>query len=72
MKEFFVLKFGIIIMDEYEKRLFELLKYVDFRKDEGALRAWLQRRRGMSGKPMMRMMMNGDAGEVKVHRYADM
>jgi hypothetical protein len=34
MKEFFELKFGSMIMDEYEKRLFELLKYVDIIKDE--------------------------------------
>jgi hypothetical protein len=34
MKEFFELKLGIMTMDEYEKRFFELLKYVDFIKDE--------------------------------------
>jgi hypothetical protein len=34
MKEFFELKLGSLKMDEYEKRLFELLKYVDFIKDE--------------------------------------
>jgi hypothetical protein len=34
MKDFFELKLGSMEMDEYEKRLFELLKYVDFIKDE--------------------------------------
>jgi hypothetical protein len=34
MKKFFELKLGSITMDEYEKRFFELLKYVDFIKDE--------------------------------------
>ena len=34
MKEFFELKLGTMSMDEYEKRSFELLKYVDFIKDE--------------------------------------
>jgi hypothetical protein len=34
MKEFFELKLGSMTMDEYEKRFFELLKYVDFIKDE--------------------------------------
>jgi hypothetical protein len=34
MKEFFELKLGSMTMDEYEKRLFELLKYVDFIKNE--------------------------------------
>jgi predicted AlkP superfamily phosphohydrolase/phosphomutase len=34
MKEFFELKLGSMTMDEYEKRFFELLKYVEFIKDE--------------------------------------
>jgi hypothetical protein len=34
MKEFFELKLGSMTMDEYEKRFFELLKYVGFIKDE--------------------------------------
>jgi hypothetical protein len=34
MKALFELKLGSISMDEYEKRLFELLNYVDFIKDE--------------------------------------
>ena len=34
MKEFFELKLGSMIIDEYEKRFFELLKYVDFIKGE--------------------------------------
>jgi hypothetical protein len=34
MKDLFELKLGSMTMDEYEKRLFELLKYVDFIKDE--------------------------------------
>jgi hypothetical protein len=34
MKEFFKLKLGNMTMEEYEKRFFELLKYVDFIKDE--------------------------------------
>jgi hypothetical protein len=34
MKEFFELKLGSMTMDEYEKWFFELLKYVDFIKDE--------------------------------------
>jgi hypothetical protein len=34
MKEFFELKLGSMKMEEYEKRFFELLKYVDFIKDE--------------------------------------
>ena len=34
MKYLFELKLGIMTMDEYEKRFFELLKYVDFIKDE--------------------------------------
>jgi hypothetical protein len=34
MKELFELKLGSMTMDEYEKMFFELLKYVDFIKDE--------------------------------------
>jgi hypothetical protein len=34
MKEFFELKLGSMTMDEYERRFIELLKYVDFIKDE--------------------------------------
>jgi hypothetical protein len=34
MKEFFEIKLGRMKMDEYEKRFFELLKYVEFIKDE--------------------------------------
>jgi hypothetical protein len=34
MKDFFELKLGSMTMDEYEKRFFELLKYVGFIKDE--------------------------------------
>ena len=34
MKDFFEIKLGSMTMDEYEKRFFELLKYVDFIKDE--------------------------------------
>jgi hypothetical protein len=34
MKEFFELKLGTMTMEEYEKRFFEFLKYVDFIKDE--------------------------------------
>jgi hypothetical protein len=34
MKEFFKLKLESMKMDEYEKRFFELLKYVDFIKDD--------------------------------------
>ena len=34
MKYFFELKLGSMTMDEYEKRFFELLKYVDFIKDK--------------------------------------
>jgi len=34
MKELFELKLGTMTMDEYEKRFFELLKYIDFIKDE--------------------------------------
>ena len=34
MKEFFELKLGTMTMEEYKKRFFELLKYVDFINDE--------------------------------------
>jgi hypothetical protein len=34
MKEFFELNLGSMIMDEYERKFLELLKYVDFIKDE--------------------------------------
>jgi hypothetical protein len=34
MKEFFELKLGTMTMEEYEKWFFELLKYVDFIKDD--------------------------------------
>jgi hypothetical protein len=34
MKEFFELKLGTKTMEEYDKQFFELLKYVDFIKDE--------------------------------------
>jgi len=34
MKKLFELKFGSMTMDEYEKQFFELMKYVDFIKDE--------------------------------------
>jgi hypothetical protein len=34
MKELFELKLGSMTMDEYERRFLELLKYVDFIKDE--------------------------------------
>jgi hypothetical protein len=34
MKEFFELKLRTMTMEEYEKHFFELLKYVDFIKDE--------------------------------------
>ena len=34
MKTFFQLKLGSMRMDEYEKRFFEFLKYVDFIKDK--------------------------------------
>ena len=34
MKELFELKLGSMKMDEYEKRFFEFLKYVDFIKDD--------------------------------------
>jgi hypothetical protein len=34
MKELFELKLGTMTMEEYEKCFFELLKYVDFIKDE--------------------------------------
>jgi hypothetical protein len=34
MKDFFELKLGSMAMDEYERRFLELLRYVDFIKDE--------------------------------------
>jgi hypothetical protein len=34
VKEFFELKLESMTLDEYDKILFELLKYVDFKKDE--------------------------------------
>jgi hypothetical protein len=34
MKEFFELKLGSMTIDEYERRILELLKYVYFIKDE--------------------------------------
>jgi hypothetical protein len=34
MQELFELKLGSMIMEEYEKKLLELLRYVDFIKDE--------------------------------------
>jgi hypothetical protein len=34
MKDFFELKLGSMTMDEYERIFLELLKYVDFIKDE--------------------------------------
>jgi hypothetical protein len=34
MKNLFELKLGSMTMDEYEKRLSDLLKYIDFIKDE--------------------------------------
>jgi hypothetical protein len=34
MKELFELKLGTMTMDEYERRFFEFLKYVNFIKDE--------------------------------------
>jgi hypothetical protein len=34
MKDLFELKLGSMKMDQYEKRFFELVKYVDFIKDE--------------------------------------
>jgi hypothetical protein len=46
MKEFFELKLGSMTMDEYEKRFFELLKYVGFIKDEK-----VKIQRFMSGLP---------------------
>jgi predicted AlkP superfamily phosphohydrolase/phosphomutase len=47
-KEFFELKLGSMIMDEYEKILFEFLKYVDFIKDEK-----FKIQRFMSGLPSL-------------------
>jgi predicted AlkP superfamily phosphohydrolase/phosphomutase len=46
MKEFFELKLGTMTMEEYEKWFFELLKYVDFIKDEK-----VKIQRFMSGLP---------------------
>jgi hypothetical protein len=46
MKEFFELKLGSMTMDEYEKKIFELLKYVDSIKDEK-----VKIQRFMSGLP---------------------
>ena len=46
MKEFLELKLGSMKMDEYKKRFFELLKYVDFIKDEK-----VKIQRFMSGQP---------------------
>ena len=34
MHEFFELKLGIMIIEEYDKKFLELLRYVDFIKDE--------------------------------------
>jgi hypothetical protein len=34
MQEYFELKLGSIIMEEYEKKFLELLRYVDFIMDE--------------------------------------
>jgi hypothetical protein len=34
IKDLFELKLGTMTMEEYEKQLFELLKYVDFIKDD--------------------------------------
>jgi hypothetical protein len=34
MKEFFELKLGSMIMDEYERRFLQLLRYVGFIKDD--------------------------------------
>jgi hypothetical protein len=34
MKDFFELKLGSMMIDEYERRFLELLKYVSFIKDE--------------------------------------
>jgi hypothetical protein len=46
MKDFFELKLGTMTMEEYEKWFFELLKYVDFIKDEK-----VKIQRFMSGLP---------------------
>jgi hypothetical protein len=46
MKDFFELKLGTMTMEEYEKQSFELLKYVDFIKDEN-----IKIQRFMSGLP---------------------
>jgi hypothetical protein len=46
MKEFFEFKLGSMTIDEYERRLLELLKYVPFIKDEA-----VKIQRYMSGLP---------------------
>jgi hypothetical protein len=46
MKEFFELKLGSMTIDEYEKRLFELIKYVHLIKDDK-----VKIQRFMSGLP---------------------
>jgi hypothetical protein len=46
MKYFFEIKLGSMKMDEYETRLFELLLYVDFIKDEK-----VEMKRPLSGLP---------------------
>jgi hypothetical protein len=46
MQEFFKLKLGSIIMDEYEKKFLELLRYVDFIGDEK-----VKNQRFLSGLP---------------------
>jgi hypothetical protein len=46
MKEFFELKLGSMTIDEYDKSFFELLKYVDFIKDEN-----VKSQRFLSGLP---------------------
>jgi hypothetical protein len=46
MKEFFELKIGSMIIDEYERRFLELLKYVSFIKDET-----VKNQRYLSGLP---------------------
>jgi hypothetical protein len=48
MKEFFQLKLGTMTMEEYEKRFFELLKYVDFMNDEN-----VKIQRFLSGLPFV-------------------
>jgi hypothetical protein len=41
MKEFFELKLETMTMEEYKKWFFELLKYVDFIKDEKVIQRFL-------------------------------